>query len=327
MDSYVRNSSHFPPANDDWEKLDDRELVVAMAVYISLLSVSGFVGNILVIVSVAISPRLRTTSYAFIVNLSVADLAVNVLSIPLVVRSFLEYGWPHDPLWCRWVCYLFLMGIGVSLFTLTAVAASRYCLVAYPRRIYNRCCGMKAAGLIVANNWFLSLLLALIHHWGNFDGIRYIPSVRFCFLDAFDGVSYWYVSVAVVCIVCFILIPLLYCMTFRTLYVSQRRLHAARRRNAFARHRRQILHPAEIKLTKMLAVIFLILLFCWTPIWVTHFVDTSPHFQRLGVMLVLTNSSVNPFVYAWLNEHFKRAFKRILLCRRRHRARVKPLIL
>ncbi|XP_038059906.1 G-protein coupled receptor moody-like [Patiria miniata] len=330
MDSYQFANSSTAPTSIPSQNSDSFGERVGVTVYVGLLAVVGFVGNILVIVSVAISPRLRTTSYAFIVNLSVADLLINVFVIPAIGVSFFDYGWPHDIFWCRWLCYLFLLCVGVSLLTVTDIAASRYCFVSRPRQTYRKYFGCKSVAIILIHNWFVALLFIFIHSWSGISGIQYHPVLRFCFLKDSGNLEFWYINFIMIYFLatCFVLIPCLYCLTFRTLYLSQRRVRrqtAPRSRGSFG-HWRQILHPAEVKLTKMMALIFILLVLCFTPVSIMHFFIVDPIYQRLGVVLLLTNSSLNPFVYAWLNTHFKKAYKRILLCGKGYRGRVKPLV-
>ncbi|XP_038064042.1 melatonin receptor type 1A-like [Patiria miniata] len=304
--------------------------LVAMTVYLLFLAITGLAGNLLVIISVAISPRLRTTSFAFVFNLSVADLMVNVLVIPLIIKSFFDYGWPHNPLGCRLVFYILAFAVGNSLITLTAIAASRYCFVSRPRRTYNIFCGWKAVILILIYNYLSGVTFILITELANICTIRYLPDIRFCYLDN-DLATFWYINGILFygALTCFLLIPLLYCQTFRTVRQSKHRVWAARVAQqptvALYGGRPPVVHPAEIRLTKMMLLIFILLLICWTPISVLHFfkhrfsIPKSIH--RLCIMLVLTNSSINPYVYAWFNKNFLHAYKRILhldQCTRSH---------
>ncbi|XP_022103522.1 melatonin receptor type 1B-A-like [Acanthaster planci] len=324
--SFINGS--IAPDSDPSED-DSLDGIVVIAMYLALLSVVGFIGNILVMVSVAISPKLRTTSYAFIVNLSAADLLINAIVTPLVVVSFFNSGWPHDLFWCRSLCYLLLLSVGVSLQTVMEIAASRYCFVSRPRQTYRKYFRWRVVAVLLAHNWLAPLLFIFIHRWSGFSGIQYHPVLRFCFLKYSGNPEFWYINGIMLYFLatCFLLIPCLYCMACRTLYASRRRVRPTlSKQNPGSSDHRPILRSAEVKFTKMMALIFILLMICWAPICIMHFFAVDALSHRLGIVLLLTNSSVNPFVYAWLNTHFKRAYKRILLCGKDQRGRVKPLI-
>ncbi|XP_038064041.1 neuropeptides B/W receptor type 2-like [Patiria miniata] len=317
-----------PPTTTTDTLADDLPALVAMTVYMSLLAIMGLIGNILVIVSVAISPRLRTTSYAFIVNLSVTDLAVNVLVIPVMTVSFYNYGWPHIPFWCRFVAYIFCLSIGISFVTLTMIAANRYSLVSCSRRVRLKYCGWKGTTLCLFFNWFSAFCLVLFQEFYYKATVRYDTVLRFCYPDSSEPATYWYLSAILIygTLIGFILIPILYCKTFHSLQVSRRRTETWARPAGKTRPRKQNnqsqrrVHPAEVKLTKLMAVIFTVIIICWTPLWVVHFFkltyDIPKGVERLCILLVLTNSSINPYLYAWLNKNFLRAYKKVLLCGR-----------
>ena len=88
----------------------------------------------------------------------------------------------------------------------------------------------------------------------------------------------------------------------------------------------------EKKITKTLLIVLLLFLACYVPscvcIYIVNFCYTCGcefiHWVRdIQFVLVMANSGVNPFVYAWRLKNFRKAFKSILTCRaflRRHRS-------
>lgn len=62
------------------------------AFFLALLIVLTIAGNLLVIVGVACSPRLRSPTYSFIVNLAVADLLLGIAVLPIsAARELFDY--------------------------------------------------------------------------------------------------------------------------------------------------------------------------------------------------------------------------------------------
>ncbi|MGH0158791.1 UNVERIFIED_CONTAM: hypothetical protein FKN15_036297 [Acipenser sinensis] len=76
----------------------------------------------------------------------------------------------------------------------------------------------------------------------------------------------------------------------------------------------------ETKAAKTLAIIMGCFCLCWAPFFITNiidpFIDYSVPWQMWTAWLWLgyINSGLNPFLYAFLNRSFRRAFLRILCC-------------
>ncbi|XP_072032803.1 G-protein coupled receptor moody-like [Amphiura filiformis] len=317
--------------------------LMASAVYMTFLTIVGGLGNILVIVAILISPRLKNRSYAFTFNLSIADLGVNLIVIPLGLVSLFNYGWPPDPIACRTIFYLYTITISVSLQTLTMVALNRYLLITKPRQTFVKFCGLKQIVATLFALWMTAILLSIIPELG-FGAFHYDPYLRICYVDNSDPAAWWHMNGIIIFgfVAFFSTIPILYFLTFRAVRASKLRVHAqseqtnnhpsaqnanctdgddAYRQRASIKKRKTFkISKDEIRLTQITALIFLILTICWSPLLLVHFFkrhfDVPVAIQRLAVLLVYTNSSFNPYLYALMNKNFRQAYKKILSCGR-----------
>lgn len=76
----------------------------------------------------------------------------------------------------------------------------------------------------------------------------------------------------------------------------------------------------ETKAAKTLAVIMGCFCLCWAPFFITNVVDPFIHYSvpwqlwTAWLWLGYINSGLNPFLYAFLNRAFRRAFLVILCC-------------
>lgn len=76
----------------------------------------------------------------------------------------------------------------------------------------------------------------------------------------------------------------------------------------------------ETKAAKTLAVIMGCFCLCWAPFFITNIVDPFIHYSvpwqlwTAWLWLGYINSGLNPFLYAFLNRAFRRAFLVILCC-------------
>ena len=83
----------------------------------------------------------------------------------------------------------------------------------------------------------------------------------------------------------------------------------------------------EQKATKVLGVVFFTFVFCWTPFFVINFTQGLVGREQLSewisdealttfLWLGYISSTINPIIYTVFNRNFRRAFRRLLLCRR-----------
>ncbi len=314
--------------------------IVTSAVYMIFLSIIGGLGNILVILAILISPRLKIRSYAFTFNLSIADLGVNLIVIPLSLVSLFNDGWPPDPIACRTLFYLYTITISVSLQTLTMVALNRYLLVTKPRKTFLKFCGVKQIVLTLFILWVLAISLSILPELG-FGAFHYDPYLRICYVDNSDPTAWWHMNGIIIFgfVAFFSTIPILYFLTFRAVRASKRRVHAqleqvnsisnasnsavndsVQQRAPIRKRKTFKISKDEIRLTQITALIFVILTVCWSPLLIVHFFkrhfDVPVGIQRLAVLLVYTNSSFNPYLYALMNNNFRQAYKKVLSCGR-----------
>ncbi|XP_077287815.1 alpha-1B adrenergic receptor-like [Arctopsyche grandis] len=132
-------------------------LWVFEAVFLGLVIVLTVAGNLLVIVGVACSPRLRSSTYYFIVNLAVADLLLGIAVLPIsAARELFDYQ--LSPVVCLIWSSLDVLCCTASILSLCALAADRHAGVRKPLQV------RSAAGARrrLASLWIVSAGIALV---------------------------------------------------------------------------------------------------------------------------------------------------------------------
>ncbi|KAG8522870.1 Gastrin/cholecystokinin type B receptor [Galemys pyrenaicus] len=133
------------------------ELAVRITLYavIFLMSVGG---NMLIIVVLGLSRRLRTVTNAFLLSLAVSDLLLAVACMPFTLLPNLMGTFIFGTVVCKAVSYLMGVSVSVSTLSLVAIALERYSAICRPLQARVWQTRSHAARVIVAT-WILSGLL------------------------------------------------------------------------------------------------------------------------------------------------------------------------
>lgn len=97
-----------------------------------IIAISGFLGNVLVIVVVLFNRKMHSTTNLLIVNLACADLLFVVFCIPFTAVDYLLDNWPFGQWWCRIVQYLIVVTAFASIYTLVLMSIDRFLAVVHP---------------------------------------------------------------------------------------------------------------------------------------------------------------------------------------------------
>ena len=137
---------------------------VVLALFLGLGIICVILGNLLVVLSVALFRGMRTLKYALITSLAVADILVAVLVLPISMYVELCDGrWLLGPLLCDFWVTCDVMCCTASILNIASIALDRYWLIAkhvyythndhFPRKnvcVLMMCVAWVASGLIAA---------------------------------------------------------------------------------------------------------------------------------------------------------------------------------
>lgn len=102
--------------------------------FFSTIAVTGFVGNLLVILVVVFNKNMHSTTNLLIVNLATADLMFVIFCVPFTGVDYVLNRWPFGNLWCRTVQYLIVVTAYASIYTLVLMSVDRFLAVVHPIR-------------------------------------------------------------------------------------------------------------------------------------------------------------------------------------------------
>lgn len=147
-------------------------LFIMMYSCIILIAVGG---NGIVCYLVYAYKRMRTVPNYFIVNLALSDIIMAIFCIPFtfVANLMLNY-WPFGELLCPAVCYLQIVSVFLSAYTLMAMSVDRYIVIVHP---FRKRITTEYALFIILIIWILSLSIpiptlfnARIQYYSNTSG-------------------------------------------------------------------------------------------------------------------------------------------------------------
>nr|P30553.1 RecName: Full=Gastrin/cholecystokinin type B receptor; Short=CCK-B receptor; Short=CCK-BR; AltName: Full=Cholecystokinin-2 receptor; Short=CCK2-R [Rattus norvegicus]AAA40925.1 cholecystokinin receptor [Rattus norvegicus] len=133
------------------------EMAIRITLYavIFLMSVGG---NVLIIVVLGLSRRLRTVTNAFLLSLAVSDLLLAVACMPFTLLPNLMGTFIFGTVICKAISYLMGVSVSVSTLNLVAIALERYSAICRPLQARVWQTRSHAARVILAT-WLLSGLL------------------------------------------------------------------------------------------------------------------------------------------------------------------------
>ena len=287
-----------------------------LKVVFSIILLPNLVGNSLVVFVILRSPAMKSPMNYLLMNLAASDLLVGVAMIPrLLLKDVIS---PPPGTTGDVVCKIVTSGnvgwLGAisSILALSLIAIERYYAIAKPFRIRRRLTTRRLRTVIPITWAAAAVFCSPYFVTSKFDEnlakcTRNWPATWV--LPAYDVL--WLVAVGVLPTT---LMAALYARVGYILW-SDKNKEGEVTLQAIKRHRK--------KVTITMLVLSVAYAVCWLPELILHvvsnavtggefLVDQWPH--TVTTSLAVLNSSVNPIVYAFRFERFKREFRKIVCC-------------
>nr|XP_032626717.1 mu-type opioid receptor isoform X2 [Chelonoidis abingdonii] len=275
--------------------------ITIMALY-SVVCVVGLFGNFLVMYT-----KMKTATNIYIFNLALAD-ALATSTLPFQSVNYLMGTWPFGTILCKIVISIDYYNMFTSIFTLCTMSVDRYIAVCHPVKALDFRTPRNAK-IVNVCNWILSSTIGL--------PVMFMATTKYrhgsidCTLTFSHPAWYWE-NLLKICVFIFAFImPVLIITVCYGLMIL--RLKSVRMLSGSKEKDRNLR-----RITRMVLVVVAVFIVCWTPIHIyviikalinipeTTFQTVSWHFC---IALGYTNSCLNPVLYAFLDENFKRCFR------------------
>ncbi|XP_053260472.1 neuropeptide FF receptor 2 [Podarcis raffonei] len=292
------------------------------------------IGNGVVCFIVLRSKHMRTVTNLFILNLAVSDLLVGIFCMPTTLVDNIISGWPFGNIACKMNGMVQGISVSASVFTLVAIAVDRFRSIVYP---FKQKLTIWTAVVIIVVIWVLAIaimcpsaVMLKVEESRHFRvllgyGNRTSP-IYWCREDWPNQDMrkiYTTVLFANIYLAPLSLIVIMYARIGITLFNTS--LPASGKQG----QERHSVCRKKLKVIKMLIIVALLFILSWLPLWtlamLSDYADLNE--EQLQVIniyiypfahwLAFFNSSINPIIYGFFNENFRRGFQavfRLQLC-------------
>ena len=266
-----------------------------------MLVVVDVIGNVQVILVVLHNRFMHSPVNYLLVNLAIADILIGLSILPQYVLHH-AFEHPQGALG-DWLCK-FITG-GNFIWIGGAIAFERYFAVVRPYTTLGKINSRKLKILIIA-----SWVFAAVKDGTPFFIMKYNANIDFC-METWSDIASARAFTAVI-FVLDSLIPL-----FLMVYLYGRIVFCLWFRSTVPELTRSALLRARKQITKMILIVTVLYALFWTPVVVLYFIAyyNIPNVgygsvaYNSSVVFVCLNSSVNPFVYSFQNERFRKGLR------------------
>ena len=288
-------------------------------IFCLIVLIFGFFGNVLVIVTFSGKDTKLNTCEVFMISLAVSDL-FGTFCIPLLTMlhyksveiSFLgNFG-------CQFLYWLSTTSITVSAFSLVTISIDRFMIVIWPYREQPKTWKVVLTTFLV---WMAASFLGLIY----FFRVRYSSESNMCrviYKDNMEDTIHTLSMFIIQMVLPIIIMSVMYGITLRRLW-SQGIQKLGADSTFLAIREKRNKKSTKLLLTVVIVFFVLTLPFHIFYIWYTiNYQTIHPenkseikNIYHILVLILLSNSCVNPLIYARLHKSFRRTTLRILcLC-------------
>uniref|UniRef100_A0A3Q2CTW6 Opiate receptor-like 1 n=1 Tax=Cyprinodon variegatus TaxID=28743 RepID=A0A3Q2CTW6_CYPVA len=279
-DSFFHHN--FSSGNNGTDALLPTGVKVTIVVVYMIVCVIGLVGNFLVMYVIIRYTKMKTATNIYIFNLALAD-SLFLATLPFQGTDVFLGFWPFGNALCKTVVSIDYYNMFTSTFTLTVMSMDRYVAVCHPVKALDMRTPHKA---------------------------KVKPSVE-CIVDIPEPKEHWD-PVFGTCVFLFsFLIPVAIISICYSLMVK--RLRNVRILSGSKEKDRNLR-----RITRMVLVVVAAFVVCWTPIQIMVLAQSLGFnlsslyalvMMHFFIALGYVNSSLNPVLYAFLDENFKRCFR------------------
>ncbi|KAI6174880.1 Neuropeptide F receptor [Aphelenchoides bicaudatus] len=298
----------------------------------SLVCTFGGLANLLVITSFLITPHLRNLRNYFIVNLAISDLLLCTVTAPFTLYLTLNLFWPFGNVACQFVASAQAVNLFVSCLTLVLIAMDRFLLTLCPvkwRMAAKAPCVFYLAvwlmALIVALPYFFAVSAETVDNLEPWNSPKIDEMLEICDMKKpkICLERTWHRLPVSRRTYTLIVLAIQYCLPLAALGFAYSQIGSTIRKRVkynttVDHHRKALLLQRNRKSLLLLLLLVLIYGIAWLPmnlynmLNVFEVIEFSQYYYIFCHLIGMTSASINPIMYALINDSFRSAFFNML---------------
>ncbi|XP_038577878.1 trace amine-associated receptor 13c-like [Micropterus salmoides] len=284
----------------------------AMFIYVVLSSISLLTAalNLLVIISISHFRQLHTPTNLLLLSLAVSDFLQGLLLMPFQIL-LTEPCWLLGDLVCT-LCYLInFINVSSSAVTMVLISVDRYVAICYPLH-YPTKITTNRVQICVCLCWGFAVFYNVFFLY---DNLKQPGKFNSCYGECLINI------IGAVDILFSFIIPIsaiiiLYMKVFAVAVSQARAMRSHIRAVTLQRSATVTARKSELKAARSLGVVVAVFLMCYCPFYCVYLSGNDlvigSSSQLLMVSMLLTNSCLNPLLYAFFYPWFRKSVKLIV---------------
>ncbi|KAL4702217.1 hypothetical protein ACJJTC_004623 [Scirpophaga incertulas] len=309
------------PLNDSFSNLsytnttdpiEDKAIQAAFCVAYTIIFVVGIFGNAIVCYAVIRNRAMQTVTNLFITNLALSDILLCVFAVPFTPLYTFLGRWVFGGLLCHIMPYAQGCSVYISTLTLTSIAIDRFFVIIYPfkpRMKLKTCIGLI---IFIWFSLYLSpFLMDITWPYKMFTVQRNGQVIKFAKrLVLYNNHA-----------ICFAVHSNGFLLHLRQHQLNDRLKSRPGSKNS---KKEDAERERKRRTNRMLIAMVAIFGLSWLPLNLINissdfysFAEDWTYYMVLFFVahfIAMSSTCYNPFLYAWLNENFRKEFKQILPC-------------
>ncbi|XP_052391132.1 trace amine-associated receptor 1-like [Carassius gibelio] len=292
-----------------------------MLIAMMLTTIVTIIGNLLVIISIGHFKQLHTPTNQLILSLALCDFLLGLFVMPLSAVRSMQGCWYFGDFLCKLHTCIDMTLSTASIFHLVSVSAERCCAVCCPLTYHYRF-GFPTVLLMISISWLIPAIFSYMSTFLelNLQGDRdfyetHVRCVGGCHVFFGPGPA------VVTSLFSFYVPGLIIIGIYSRIYMIAR--NQAKSISLQLNQLRRV-YPSEgtqrraQKATITIAIIVGVFLVCWTPFFLCNIMNPfigytiSPVLIDALVWFGYVNSTLNPFIYAFMHSWFRKAVRIIV---------------
>lgn len=317
LDNATTNYNHENISNINGTRppdpIEDKAVQAAFCTAYTIIFVVGMFGNALVCYAVIRNRAMQTVTNLFITNLALSDILLCVFAVPFTPLYTFLGRWVFGGPLCHIMPYAQGCSVYISTLTLTSIAIDRFFVIIYPFKPRMK---IKTCICLIVFIWVFALIVTF--PYGYYMALHEVyceerwPSDHI--RKAFGAVT---------TIMQFVLpfIVMAFCYTCVSIKLNDRLKTRPGSKNT---RKEDAERERKRRTNRMLIAMVAIFGLSWLPLNVINissdFYSITEDWKYYMILffvahfIAMSSICYNPFLYAWLNENFRKEFKQILPC-------------